>query len=98
MADAGAEQGGGEGVAVLCERARELHEDAGDFDAAHVLYERILALDPGHVETLCNFALLLETTLVRVLMSEPECVCVYVCMYACMYVYKYTHVYRYIYI
>ena len=76
----------------MCERARELHEDAGDFDAAHVLYERILALDPGHVETLCNFALLLETTLVRVLMSEPECVCI--CMYVCMYV----HVYRDIYI
>ena len=74
VADAGAEQGGGEGLAVLCERARELHEDAGDFDAAHEVYERILTLDPGHVETLCNFALLLETTLVRALMSEPGCV------------------------
>jgi hypothetical protein len=46
----------------LCERAQYLYEEEHDFDGAEALYKRVLTLQPNHVETLCNYALLLETT------------------------------------
>ena len=49
-------------IPALCERAQYLYEEEHDFDGAEALYKRVLTLQPNHVETLCNYALLLETT------------------------------------
>ena len=49
-------------IPALCERAQYLYEEARDYDGAEALYKRVLTLQPSHVETLCNYALLLETT------------------------------------
>jgi len=51
-----------ESISKMCERAQELFEYAQDYDGAEALYKRVLALDPDHVDTLCNYALLIETT------------------------------------
>lgn len=51
-----------ESLSSLCERARHLFESEQDYDGAEELYKSVLAIDPKHVETLCNYALLLETT------------------------------------
>ena len=49
-------------IPALCERAQYLYEEMRDYDGAEALYARVLTLQPSHVETLCNYALLLETT------------------------------------
>jgi len=51
-----------ESISTLCERARHLFESEQDYDGAEALYKRVLSVDPNHVDTLCNYALLLETT------------------------------------
>jgi len=51
-----------ESLYTMCQRAQELFEVAQDYDGAEVLYKRVLALDPNHVDTLCNYALLIEFT------------------------------------
>lgn len=45
----------------LCARGMDLYEGGGDLDEAEHLYEAALALNPRHVASLCNYALLLET-------------------------------------
>lgn len=55
----------GESLSSLCERAQHLFESDQDYDGAEELYRRVLAIDPNHVDTLCNYALLLEMTQVQ---------------------------------
>lgn len=52
-------------LSSLCERAQHLFESDQDYDVAEALYKRVLAIDPNHVDTLCNYALLLEMTQVQ---------------------------------